>query len=268
MGSLFYKDYTISTGAIRDESTAFAANVITLNRVRIVRVLSAIAAFFVLANVAVQITRSLTLHENMYGLLPLFDLDKENNLPSHFSAFLLLLAAVLLWVITIFKRRSGAQFASKWTILACTFLYLAVDEVASLHELLMRPTKEFLGRELISGILYAAWVVPGFLVTVPLAFSFLRFLLHLPKQIGSLFLLAGGLYVGGALGVEMFGMRYFEVHDVDLTYSMFVMLEESLEMAGVIVFIHALLLYIEANYPDACVRLDRGYYRQHSRQSS
>jgi hypothetical protein len=190
----------------------------------------------------------------VYGLVPLFDLDEENNLPSYFSASLLLLAAVLLWIITAFKRRSGAPFASKWTALAWAFLYLAVDEAASLHELLIRPTQELLGPKLTGGIFVAAWVIPAVGITVPFALSFRRFLLHLPKKVGSLILLAGSLHMAGAIGVEMIGHRYLTHHTLDLTYSMFVTLEESLEISGVIVFIHALLLYIEANYPEVRLR--------------
>lgn len=227
---------------------------IPLNRVIIVRVLWATATFFVLVNIAAQCTRYLAGYGSVYGLVPLFDLDEENNLPTYFSASLLLLAAVLLWIITIFKRRSGAPFASKWTVLAWAFLYLAVDEAASLHELLIRPTQEFLGPKLTGGIFVAAWVIPALGVTLPFALLLRRFLLHLPKKVRSLFLLAGSLHMAGAVGVEMIGLRYLRHHTLDLTYSMFVTLEESLEISGVIVFIHALLLYIEANYPEVRLR--------------
>ena len=48
---------------------------------------------------------------------------------------------------------------------------------------------------------------------------------------------------GGAIGVELIGGRYLELHGVEnLTYAMITTVEESLEMAGVIIFIWALLV--------------------------
>ncbi|HEX2226090.1 MAG TPA: hypothetical protein VHM64_03045 [Candidatus Binatia bacterium] len=60
--------------------------------------------------------------------------------------------------------------------------------------------------------------------------------------------------MAGAIGLEMIGLRYLRHHTLDLTYGMFITLEESLEMTGVIIFIHALLLYIESNYPEVRLR--------------
>lgn len=248
MKQVLHQDVTtITSSAVRNECTG-NEDMIALNRATIVRILTSISFLLVIANIAAQCTRYLTPHQNVYGLIHLFDLDEENNLPSWFSASLLLGSAVLLAIIAHFERKSRARCSSKWAILAWTFLYLAVDEAASIHELLIRPTDELLGPKLTTGIFSATWVVPALAVAAPFAFSFFRFLLHLPAKVRSLFLLAGTLYIGGAVGLEMISNWYFEQHLFNLTYSIFVTLEESLEMAGAIVLIHALLLYIEANY--------------------
>jgi len=251
------------TSALRKPELSYAKaeernndSLIALNRFTVVRIAGAIAILLVLANIVAQCVRYLTGHESVYGLVPLFDLEGENNLPSFFSASLLLVAAVLLHIIARFKRKSRVHFASKWTILAWTFLYLAVDEAASIHELLIRPTNELLGDEVTSGIFSASWVIPGLAVTLLFAWSFLKFFLNLPRKIRWLFLLAASLYIGGALGMEMIGIRYFERHLFNLTYSMFVTVEESLEMAGAIVFVYALMAYIEANYPEVRFRFN------------
>jgi hypothetical protein len=68
---------------------------------------------------------------------------------------------------------------------------------------------------------------------------------------------AATLLIGGAIGIELVGGRYAELHGSEhLTYSMIVTLEESLEMAGVIVFIYALLKYIADNYKEVQFRFD------------
>ena len=68
-----------------------------------------------------------------------------------------------------------------------------------------------------------------------------------------LFLLAGAIYGGGAVGVEHFTDS--EVNS--LHYNMWTALEEGMEMLGVIVFIYALLDYLRGS-PERVVRLDIG----------
>jgi hypothetical protein len=61
--------------------------------------------------------------------------------------------------------------------------------------------------------------------------------------------MAATFYIGGAIGVELIGSRHAELHGYEnWAYSMIATLEESLEMAGLIVFIWALLKYCADNY--------------------
>lgn len=220
---------------------------IVLNRTTIIRVLGTTAVLLVLASIAGQLTKYLTGHDTVYGLIHLFDIDGENNIPSYFSASLLLLAALLLTTISVLKLKSRTPYALHWAVLAFTFLYLAVDEAASIHELLMRPTRELLG-ERASGIFHFAWVIPGTAIALIFALLFLKFFLHLPVQTRLLVLVGAAFYSGSAIGFDLIGGRYVELHGPDLTYSMITTVEESLEMAGAIVFIYAMLTYMEENY--------------------
>ncbi|MFP8877143.1 MAG: hypothetical protein VCB99_09590 [Myxococcota bacterium] len=65
----------------------------------------------------------------------------------------------------------------------------------------------------------------------------------LPSKIRFLFILAALIYVGGAVGVER-ATDWYDVHDLldTLAYNLWTAVEETMEMAGVIVFIYALLL--------------------------
>jgi hypothetical protein len=61
--------------------------------------------------------------------------------------------------------------------------------------------------------------------------------------------MAATFYIGGAIGVELIGSHHAELYGYEnWTYSMIATLEESLEMAGLIVFIWALLKHCADNY--------------------
>lgn len=168
---------------------------IVLNRSIIVRGLGTIAGLLVLASIGGQLTRYLFVHGGIYGLIPLFDLDRENSIPTFFSASLLLFAAFLLWIISVVKRKSRDAYTFQWAMLGFIFLCLSVDEAAGVHELLIKPMRELLGGRA-SGIFYFAWVIPGMAFTLFLALVFFRFLLHLPTQTMLFFILAAVLYIG------------------------------------------------------------------------
>ena len=186
----------------------------------------------------------------MYGLVRLFDIDIEKNIPSVFSALLLLYAALLLGLIAMLERRQAGRPILHWTILSLGFLLMAIDESCSFHEELIPPIRRLLGDENL-GIFYFAWVIPGIVVVLVSAAFFFRFLLRLPAKSRSAFLIAATLYLGGAIGVELIAGRFVELHGkLNLTYPTLVVVEESLEMAGAIVFIWALLAFIHDNYKE------------------
>ena len=57
------------------------------------------------------------------------------------------------------------------------------------------------------------------------------------------------MYIAGVIGMELVGGRYAKLYGtLNFTYSMLATVEESLEMAGLIVFIWGLLLYIGDSY--------------------
>jgi len=214
----------------------------------IVRLLAAVAFLLVLASAGVQLTAYFTGYDTVYELLRLFYVDAEMNIPTFFSALLLFFAASLLAVITALKRKQRSFHVLYWAILSIGFLFMAIDEVACFHERLIWPLRTLLGGGHL-GVFAFAWVIPGIVLVFGLGLFFLRFLLRLPAKTRLTFLMAAALYVGGAIGFELIGGRYAELNGVlNLTYGMLALVEESLEMAGVIVFIWALLVYLVDTY--------------------
>jgi hypothetical protein len=217
-------------------------------------VLGAVAFLLVLLSIAGQFAKLVLGPVFLPGLVSLFYVDVEQNIPTYFSVWLILCAAFLL---TVIARRSGQQrmpHASQWTILSSGFLFMALDEAFQFHERLNIPFGMLLGDGSL-GVFYFAWVIPGIALVFVLGLYFLRFLLHLPAATGLSFLMAAIIYIGGAIGVELIGSRHAELHGYEnWMYSMIATLEESLEMTGLIVFIWALLKYCADNLKEVRFR--------------
>ena len=158
----------------------------------------------------------------------LFDVDEENNLPTWFSEFLLLITVVLLWLCSDKKRRDKDPSVDHWYTLTIGFLLLAMDEIAGFHET-------------INSLVDPTWAIGGGLLALGVGVGFIPFLRRLPKRTAILFVVAGAIYVGGTVGVEIIG----EPLDSDtMAYNLLTVLEEGMEMFGVIFFVPVLLGYM------------------------
>jgi cellulose synthase/poly-beta-1,6-N-acetylglucosamine synthase-like glycosyltransferase len=209
--------------------------------------LGAMGYLLVLLSLAGQFSKFRLGQAFLTGLAPLLYVDMEHNLPTYFSVLLILFAALLLAVIAMLNVKHRLPHASKWVILSFGFFGMAFDEAFQVHERLNLPVGTLFGAGSL-GVLYFPWVVPGIALVVVLGLFFLRFLFHLPVPTRFRFLMAAALYVGGAIGVELIGARHAELHGYEnWAYSLIATLEESLEMAGIIVFIWALLNYCADN---------------------
>jgi hypothetical protein len=226
-----------------------------LNEIRIrpssiTMLLGIIAFLLVIASVAGQLSTYLTGHNWAYGFIPLFDLDRELNIPSFFSMLLLLFAALILSVIAgLEKKRKGAP-TSYWAALSFILLFMAFDEIVSIHEKLIDPVRDLLNVDSL-GIFFYAWVIPGMVIVFIFTLVFLKFWLSLPAKTRNYFLIAAVFYVGGSIGMELVGGSYAEINGANnLVYNMMVTVEESLEMAGIILFIRGLLGYIAQDHKE------------------
>jgi hypothetical protein len=202
-------------------------------------VLRNIAAAFVLANVAI----SFVMPRVPLRLLNAVDMSGERNAPALFSAALLLVAALLLFAVA--RAHAATRWSSKWALLAwlglgSVFLYLAYDEFFEVHEGLNAVWQAKL--QVTSGYLFHAWVIPAAAFLAILLGIYLCFLLWLTPALRRRFVLCGVLFVSGAVGVEIVGGHYFSTYGGarDMGYQLLVTLEEGLEMAAIVLFIHSL----------------------------
>lgn len=212
----------------------------------IIAVLLVVVALLGLADIITQTIKFVTGHPWVFGLVPKFDLSQENNLPTFFSSLDLAIASLLLGIIAALSKRAGKPYNWHWTLLSLIFLFLSLDEVASLHELSARPTQTILG---VSGVFYFAWVIPAGLLLIILGLAYFKFLMHLPSRTRLIFMVAAAMYVGGALGFEMTEGQYVELFGKEtLAYSFLVLIEETFEMTGIVVFVYALLDYLRRQF--------------------
>lgn len=232
-------------------------NEITLNPSAIICVFGSIAFLLVLASISGQLAKFIFGHHHLKGFVFLFDVSSEGNIPTFFSVFLILSAASLLAIISILKRKSKDRYVSKWIILSLGFIYMAYDEAFQVHERLVMPVRNLLG--ISNGIFSSGWVIPAMIIVCVLVLYFLKFFFHLPAKNRLTFLLSATIYLGGCIGVELIESSYIVIHgDNNLMFNMISTVQESLEMAGIIIFIFALLEYLNDHYTEVCFRFNQG----------
>jgi hypothetical protein len=214
---------------------------INIRNGRIVLFLAAIIALLAFAHLAGLGWEAFSGRTIGNSLIKKFDPGGEGNIPAWFSSSILLLSAVVLGLIAAIKRSRKESYATHWILLAFIFAFLSCDETAQIHEWTIAyvdwvarlPFTQFIG-----------WVIPYSILLLGLAVAYLRFFLHLPNRTKVLFGVAGFIYVGGALGMELLTAAVGRVVFEGKIHFLFNLTEELLEMAGIVVFIYALLSYL------------------------
>jgi hypothetical protein len=183
------------------------------------------------------------------GLRWIFDVDREANLPTFYSACLLSSCGVLLGYLAWIKQQYRDRFTWQWGMLAIIFMGLAWDEATELHETLVVINREhnYLSALGISsgGIFHFAWVFVGLLFVLGLAIVYFPVWRSVPVQQKKLLLLSAGVYLTGVLGMEMVGgLVASRFGQESMLYMLGTHLEEVLEMLGMNLFGYTVLQYI------------------------
>lgn len=228
---------------------------IRLSTKRVTQTLLVVVAALVFVNIFLiyfKVFLGLDFMPGLDSFYELFFINREANIPSYYQALTLLACSGLLTIIAIDERRKAAAYALHWTLMSIIFLGLSIDEATAIHEKAIVPLREAFHTH---GLLYFPWVVPAGILVVVFVLFYWGFVLHLPARTRNLFILAGAVYVLGAIGLEMIGAYMNELYgDRSLSYFIASLLEETLEMTGILVFIHALMGYIAANVKDVLIR--------------
>lgn len=216
--------------------------VVRASRRSVVRALcAAIAVLVALHLLSIVVERAIG-HDDLPGtevLVRLASMDGELNAPTWFSSSLLLACAALAALVGAAHRARG-DGDWHWWALAGVLAFLSLDEAALIHEELSKPLTRSLDLDAERWD-HWAWVGPYVIAAALFALTFVRFLRSLPAVTARLLVLAGSLYVAGAGGMELVGRAFWDADDVDAAYLLVVGIEETLELIGMTVLVHALL---------------------------
>lgn len=169
----------------------------------------------------------------LHGLLrDQFNVDHERNLPTWFSSVQLLTAAHVANRIRRDLPTERSLTAASWFCLSAGLLFMSMDEVCGFHETLNSFTR-------------GEWTLYGAGVAGFAAVLLVPVLLSVNVTTALMFVVAGGMFVAGAVGVEHQSAWFAEFNLLDtLEYRKQTLLEEGLEMISVTLFIYAAVRHL------------------------
>ncbi len=226
-----------------------------INARQITTAFAAVVAVLLALHVIINTLRFTLGNEKLFGMVYMFSLGADGNIPTFYSSVALLCAGVLLLFIGYLVRTLQRTHWIYWLGLGGVFCFLAVDEMLELHERLIEPVRNVTGA---SGLLYYAWVIPYAFALLALGLLYLRFLLGLPRHTAVLFVASGAVFVTGAVGFEMLGGLFFQTFGSNTPgYVALQTVEEGMEMVGVVMFIYALVDYIARELGGLQITIER-----------
>ncbi len=180
--------------------------------------------------------------------MPQIALDGELNVGAWYSSALMILSAIGLFLTGRVQRDVPEGRAPlPWYALAVIFVGLSIDESASFHEILGDPLRNALDT---GGLLYFAWVIPGAIFTLTVGVLFIPFLLTLPRGVAVRFVVAGAIFVGGALGMELLEGNLADKGEMgSVLFMVFVIIEEAMEMFGIALFLSTVVTHLVSVQP-------------------
>lgn len=177
------------------------------------------------------------------------DLDAEGGIAAWFSSTLWTLAAALAGAAAWRHRMRTGKVDRGWAGLAILFLLLSLDETAQLHELAILPLRKRLG---LGGVFYFGWVLAAIPFLAVVAAVYLPWMWRLPRETRASLLLAGAIFVSGAVGMEMIAGPFAEAQEATGKaasqigiYHLCATLEETLELTGLIILAMSLAAHLE-----------------------
>jgi len=224
----------------------------TVNPKKVTVILLVIIATLAAMHIAQLVTYYVIGDPRVFDFIKMVDFDYETNLPTLYSVIAIILCSIILFLIASGKKKTQQPYRFQWKLLAWIFLFLALDEGVSIHEDIGDVMELFVTA---SGYLYFPWVIPYAGLLVILALVYFRFLLHLPRPTMIRFIIAGGLFLTGAIGIEIISAQEADIHGTaTITYSILYTIEELCEMIAIVIFLQALLEYYASEFGTLKIR--------------
>ena len=225
---------------------------IELNAKKLLTFFLSIIILLVVANGFAILSEQYLNYSHIKTIIRLFNVDKEMNIPTLYSSCAMIVASLLLGLIAYMHAKKHDAYLA-WAGLSGTFLFLALDEMTELHEMLVGPVRNSLNT---SGVLYFAWVIPYAALLLIFALTYFKFLFRLPTITRNLLILSGLTYVTGALGFELIGGKISQLYGINsLYYAISYTIEETLEMLGIAFLIYTISSYIGNQFPNLTIKI-------------
>jgi hypothetical protein len=203
------------------------------------RILTAVVSLLVI----MHIIQASLYHAEVLDYSRFLDFDTEVNLPTFYSALAIMFCALLLLVIYLCQKSTNTPFNKYWLGLSLIFAFLGADEMLRFHEEFSPIAAHMVNA---TGLFYFPWVLIYGFFTLLLGVIYWPWFKQLPSNIRTQFLVSAIVFVGGAIGLEMIGASIAEEFGRhNWRYTIAYTLEEMLEMIGVLLFIKALLNYMQ-----------------------
>ncbi|MCB9703559.1 MAG: hypothetical protein H6711_16820 [Myxococcales bacterium] len=222
---------------------------IELSRRALRLAIAAATGVVVVLGVAAELTAHLAPGAVRRDLLTLLSLSFEGNLPTWYASTILALCGGLLALIAVGARADRPR----WWLLSAGFFYISFDESVGIHEAVDALFENT------GGLFYFGWVIPAAAIVALLGVLYLPFLRRLPAPSRRRFLVAGILYVLGALVLELpLGVWTERAGPDNLIYAAIDLCEESLELIGASLFLVALVDHLAAPGDALTIRVGAG----------
>jgi hypothetical protein len=137
------------------------------------------------------------------------------------------------------RAELNRQWKPYWFVLAAVFVFLSVDESVQVHERLMGFMQPR------TGYLMFTWIIPYGIACLALGFLYLPFVVALPRPIRRRVILAGGLFLAAALGMEAASGHCATLQGT-ACWKLVLIAEESGETIALTLFILALLALLRS----------------------
>lgn len=165
-----------------------------------------------------------------------FSLSFEANLPTWAASSLLIACAIASGKVAM---SPAARPRGSWWVVTAAFGFASLDEAIELHE-------QMGGLIDAGGVLYFDWIVSAAVILAALAVALWPWLRALAPATRRRLVLAGAVYFGGAVVMELpLGWWTDQAGAGSLGYALIDWVEETMELAGAVLMLRALMLHIE-----------------------
>jgi hypothetical protein len=184
--------------------------------------------------------------EDTRHLVKFFDLDGKANIPQTFQAIGLLAIAFFLFGIARHNRAQNNPLTIYWKVLAWIFVFLTFDGICGIHNQMHAFHAKNDEEQRKQGVFFFSWTLAYMGLMLPVGIWYLNFLFKLPRTLAIEILVAGVIYVMGAMGMEMvYGwFRAHYGHVRGSTVAILTTIEESMETLGEMLMLYTLLKHM------------------------